>query len=64
MDGNVINRANDGTYDGTLETNSVYCDGCEFTSRFTFGCGIALVADDVHISLNNTLGIATVIQAA
>ena len=64
MDGNVINRANDGTYNGTLETNSVYCDACEFTSRFTFGCGIALVADDVQVSINNNLGLATVIQAA
>jgi hypothetical protein len=63
MDGNVTD-AGTGADNGTIVGALIYCDGCEFTSRFSFGCGIAVVADGVQISINNNLGIATVIQAA
>lgn len=65
MQGNVVDLATGGgTYDGTIVGDLIYCQGCEFTSRFSFGCGTAVVADDVQVSISNDLGIATVIQAA
>jgi hypothetical protein len=64
FDGDVLNRANEGTYNGTVVGALIYVDANEFTSRLTFGCGTVLVADSVIIAANNNLGIAVVIQAA
>lgn len=64
FDGDVLNRANEGTYNGTIVGDVIYCDANEFASRFTFGCGTALVADKVLITASNGLGFGYVIQAA
>jgi hypothetical protein len=63
MDSNVLDSGT-GADNGTIVGDCIYTDANEFTSRFTFGCGTAVVADKVLISCNNSLGIATVIQAA
>jgi hypothetical protein len=64
MDGDVLNRANEGTYNGTIVGALIYCDANEFASRLTFGAGTVLVADSVLISTSNGMGFALVIQAA
>jgi len=65
LDGNVKDLATGaGTYDGTIVGALIYCEGCEFTSRFSFGCGTPVTADNVSISINERIGIATVIQQA
>ena len=64
FDGDVLNRANEGTYNGTIVGDVIYCDANEFASRLTFGCGTVLVADSVIMSISNGQGMALVIQAA
>jgi hypothetical protein len=64
FDGDVVNRANEGTYDGTVVGALIYSDANEFASRLTFGAGTVLVADSVLISTSNGMGFALVIQAA
>jgi len=64
FDGDVLNKANEGTYDGTIVGALIYCQANEFASRLTFGCGTALVADTVLISISNGMGFGYVIQAA
>lgn len=64
FDGDVLNRANEGTYNGTVVGAIIYCDANEFSSRLTFGCGTALVADSVTIMAQNGVGYAFLIQAA
>src|SRR3990167_655333 len=56
--------AGTGADDGTIVGALIYCDGCEFTSKFSFECGTALVADNVQVSIGDNIGLATVIQAA
>lgn len=65
MDCNLINRAADGTNNAdALHASTIYSDGNEFNSRFTFGAGTALVADKVLVGIHNGMGYGYLVQAA
>lgn len=64
FDGSVVNQANPGTYDGTVVGALIYCDANEFASRFSFGCGTPVTADNVSIAAYGGVGYAFVIQQA
>jgi hypothetical protein len=64
FDGSVVNTANPGTYDGTIVGDLIYCDANEFASRFSFGCGTPVTADNVVMCASNGFAFATVIQQA
>lgn len=53
-----------GADNGTIVGALIYCDANEFTSRFSFGCGTPVTADNVAIAMNEKIGMATVIQQA
>lgn len=64
FDGDVLNRANEGTYNGTVVGALIYTDANEFASRLTFGCGTPVTADNVSVSTAEGIGFAVVIQQA
>lgn len=64
FDGDVLNRANEGTYNGTIVGALVYCDANEFASRLTFGCGTPVTADNIVMVAQNGQGFALVVQQA
>lgn len=64
MEGQVLNVANPGTYNGTIVGALIYADGSEFSSRLTFGCGIPVTADNVSVSISGNQGYAVVVQQA
>lgn len=64
FDGDVKNRANEGTYDGTIVGALIYVDANEFASRLTFGCGTPLTADNIVMIAQNGQGMALVVQQA
>lgn len=64
FDGDVLNRANEGTYNGTIVGALIYCDANEFTSRLTFGCGTPVTADNICMMAQNGQGMALVVQQA
>jgi hypothetical protein len=53
-----------GADNGTIVGDVIYTGGCEFTSRFTFGAGTALVADMANVAMNDKIGIGYLVQAA
>lgn len=64
LDGNAVD-AGTGADNGTIVGDIIYCDGCEFSSKFTFGCGTMLVADKVLVAADgNGKAFGLVIQAA
>lgn len=63
LDGDV-NDDGTGADNGTIVGDIIYADGNEFASRFTYGCGTALVADSVTIGAGDRLATAVLIQAA
>lgn len=64
FDGDVLNRANEGTYNGTIVGALIYCDANEFASRLTFGCGTPVTADNIVMMAQNGQGFALVVQQA
>jgi hypothetical protein len=64
FDGDVLNRANEGTYNGTIVGAVIYCDANEFASRFTFSGAAEVVADKILICMNGTMGFGFVDKAA
>ena len=58
--------ADDGTGadTGTLVGEIIYCDANEFACKLTYGAGTMVVADSIHLALNDRMGFALVIQAA
>lgn len=63
LDGNVVD-AGTGADNGTIVGDIIYSDGNEFFSKFSFGCGTAVVADKVIIGCGDNYAIGIVIQAA
>jgi hypothetical protein len=64
MNRTVVNVANAGTYDGTIVGDIVYCDANEFSSKLSFGCGVPVTADNIVIGIDNSSGMAFVVQQA
>ena len=63
LDGNAVD-AGTGADNGTIVGDIIYCDGNEFFSKMSFGCGTMLVADSIHLACGDNVGIGMVIQAA
>lgn len=64
MEGDVLNRANEGTYNGTIVGALIYVDANEFASRLSFGCGTPVTADNIVIMSDNGVGFGFVVQQA
>jgi len=63
LDGDAVDDGT-GADNGTIVGDIIYCAGCEFSSRLTFGSGTPVVADTTVITCNDHLGVAYIIQAA
>jgi hypothetical protein len=63
MDGHVTDTGT-GADNGTIVGALIYCEANEFTSRLSFGMGTPLVADYPTIAINQSTGMALLVQAA
>lgn len=63
LDGDALDDGS-GADNGTIVGDIIYCSGCEFSSRFTFGAGTALVADKIKVAINDNIGFGYLVQAA
>lgn len=63
LDGNAVD-AGTGSDNGTIVGDIIYCDGNEFFSKLTFGCGTMVVADTIQIACGDNYAIGLVVQAA
>lgn len=52
------------TYQGTIVGAIIYCQANEFSSRFSFGCGVPVTADNVIMISDRGTAMAFVIQQA
>jgi len=63
IDRNVLDTGS-GADNGTIVGDLIYCEANEFASKMTFSTGTPVVADKVLLSMNDSMGMALVIQAA
>jgi len=64
FNGDVLDKSSGTAYNGTIVGDLIYCQGCEFTSRLTFGVTTPVVADKILITCTDGMGLALVIKAA
>lgn len=60
---NVVDSGT-GADNGTIVGALVYCDGNEFSSKLSFGCGTPVTADNIVMGLTDSMGMAFVVQQA